>query len=148
VISPVSTPLGLNTELTGEDLLERARWLVTYPERWLQMNCPFCSTRMLPGASVCAACGAYLRSEARTLLVFLSVLGYCWFVYEAFTNLRIVGLLFAKLAPSFSTWLGNTHPLLGICVIFGGIIAVPWVLLGIMFKNVPILRKTEWVRRF
>lgn len=111
------------------------------------MKCPFCSTQMLPGASVCAACGAYLRSRARTLFVLVAVVGYFWLVYKAFTNLRIVGLLIARLAPPFSAWLGNTHPFLGQCVIFGGIIVVPWVLLGIVF-NAPILRKTEWVRRF
>jgi predicted amidophosphoribosyltransferase len=71
------------------------------------MNCRFCSTQMLPAASVCAACGAYLRSDARTFPVLLSVVGYCWLEYKAFTNLRIVGRLFAQLAPSLSAWLGN-----------------------------------------
>jgi hypothetical protein len=78
----------------------------------------------------------------------LSVVGYFWLEYEAFTNLRIVGLLFARLAPSFSSWLGNTYPLLGVCVYVGGIIAVPLVFMKIMFANVPMLRKTVWLRRF
>ncbi|MGC2425010.1 MAG: hypothetical protein WA666_11740 [Nitrospirota bacterium] len=111
------------------------------------MNCPFCGTQILPGGSVCTGCQAYLSSQAKPYLVILAVIGLFYFWYEAFTHLSIVGLVLTELVPGW-THFGNTHPDIGIFAVFVGIVVVPWAALAIAFHNMPILRKTIWVRRF
>jgi hypothetical protein len=97
------------------------------------MKCPFCGTQILPEASACTGCPAYLSSQARTPLVLLSAVGYLWLEYEAFTHL------------SFSHQTVSNDPVTVLAVIVA-IVVIPWVFLAIMFK-IPMLRKTVWLRR-